>query len=403
MNRILLLLLVLPTLFFLGCDDDDDTTIDIDEPTTYAFVRDGASTVSYSGQTDRIGMATELISAMKDPSRTEEQLDNMFQNPDGVDPFADADLNASSKSVRSKTAASQDFYSSNTVEATAVKEDFDSWIAAQVAEVFPKWNELATPGQAGQIADGSSTRYVNGQGLEYDQMVNKSLIGALMGDQLMNNYLGVAVLDAGSNVEENDNGPVADGKNSTTMEHKWDEAYGYLYGGSANGEDPRPTVGDDDKFLNKYLGRVDGDTDFMGISEDIYGAFKLGRAAIVAGDYKVRDEQAAILREKVSEVIGVRAVYYLQAAKTAIEATPDALGGAFHDLSEAYGFIYSLQFTRKPNSDDPYFTRAQATGFIDTMLGDGANGLWDVTPATLQTLSEQIAAEFDFTVAQAAP
>ena len=185
------------------------------------------------------------------------------------------------------------------------------------------------------------------------------------------------------------------------MEHKWDEAYGYLYGTAANPADPNATLGDDDSFLNKYIARVEADEDFMGIADDIYNAFKLGRAAIVAGDYKLRDEQAEIIREKVSAIIGIRAVYYLQQAKLALETAPVNQGGVFHDLSEAYGFIYSLQFTRKPNTDAPYFTGSQVDAFLTDLLDDGANGLWDVTPETLQILSEQIAAEFDFTIEQA--
>jgi len=35
-------------------------------------------------------------------------------------------------------------------------------------------------------------------------------------------------------------------------------------------------------------------------------------------------------------------------------------------------------------------------------MNDGPNGLWDVTPSTLDAISEQIASRFSFTVAQAA-
>ena len=128
---------------------------------------------------------------------------------------------------------------------------------------------------------------------------------------------------------------------------------------------------------------------------------KLGRAAIVAKDYSVRNEQANILRELVSTVIGVRAVYYLQQGKNALDQPSPDFGGGFHDLSEGYGFIYSLQFTRQPNSDAPYFTKAEVDAFLVDLLDDGANGLWDVTPATLDAISAAIAERFDFTVEQA--
>ena len=183
------------------------------------------------------------------------------------------------------------------------------------------------------------------------------------------------------------------------MEHKWDEAYGYLFGASANPSSPLATLGTDDGFLNKYLGRLESDTDFAGIATTIYDAFKLGRAAIVAKNYIVRDQQAEIIREKISLIIGVRAVYYLQAGKNALEAND--FGGAFHDLSEGLGFVKSLQCTRKPNSIDPYFSKSESDGFVNSILG-GQNGLWNVSGSTLDQISEQIANEFGFTVEQAA-
>jgi hypothetical protein len=394
---------ILSILFIVSCSDDDNATPDIEVPATYSFNRDGQSTVSFSGQTTRILMAEELIAGLQDFSMTEATLLEMYSNEsaDGGDanPFSTNDLNESTKSIRSKVAASNDFFFANTADATAIKNTLGSYISLQVNDVFPAQNELASPGVPGQIADGSSTRYVNDFGVEYNQFVNKGLIGALMVDQMLNNYLSPGVLDAGTNVADNDAGTVVDGESYTNMEHKWDEAYGYIYGMATDLTNPNLTIGEDDNFLNKYTGRVEADEDFMGIAADIYDAFKLGRAAIVVGDYDVRDEQAEIIREKVSIIIGVRAVYYLQTGKAALAAGNQ--GTAFHDLSEGLGFIFSLQFTRKPNSNDPYFIKAEVDGFLADLLADGANGLWDVTPATLDAVSEAIADEFDFTIEQA--
>jgi hypothetical protein len=146
------------------------------------------------------------------------------------------------------------------------------------------------------------------------------------------------------------------------------------------------------------LYKVEGDSDFAGIADDIYNAFKLGRAAIVAKNYTVRDEQVEILREKISMIIGIRAVYYLQGGKSEI-ANGD-LPSAFHDLSEGFGFIYSLQFTRNPMTDAPYVSKSMVDGYIATLME--GNGFWDVTADTLDQMSEDIAAEFGFTVDQAA-
>jgi len=311
-------------------------------------------------------------------------------------------LNDATKNIKGKVAASRDYFSANSTVSAEIKNQFEEWMIAQIDEVFPNQNTLAEPGVPGQIADGTSTRFVNAQGLEYNQLVNKSLIGALTADQMLNNYLSVSILDEATNREDNTNGVLAEGANYTNMEHKWDEACGYLFGNSANKTNPLPTIGDDDIFLNKYLGRVEGDDDFAGVAERVFNAFKLGRAAIVAGAYDIRDEQAAIIREEVSNIIGIRAVYYLQQAKNGIDQPTPDYGAAFHDTSEGYGFIYSLQFTREPGTNSPYFSAQEVDAFLTDLLDDGVNGLWDVTPATLDTLSDAIAARFSFTVEQAA-
>jgi hypothetical protein len=381
-----------------GCKDDEP---EVNVPATYEFLRDGSSTVSYSGQTTRILMAEELATAMKDFGQSATNLQEIFANEDAtggdVNPFSDSDLNESTKSIRSKVAASNDLFSANTAEAATIKSQIDQWISAQVSEVFANEDELAEAGKAGQIADGTSTRYVSGKGLEYNQAVAKSLIGALMTDQILNNYLSPTVLDEANNIADNDAGVVVDGSTYTNMEHKWDEAYGYIFGNSSSSTNPLDDLGADN-FLNKYLSRVEEDTDFAGIAQEIYDAFKKGRAAIVSGAYNTRDKQADIIKEKISDVIGIRAVYYLQQGKKAIEA--ENFGAAFHDLSEGFGFVYSLRFTRDAGSNNSKFSGDEIESFTSQLLA--GNGFWDVTPATLDDISESIAAKFDFTIPQAA-
>ncbi|MBC3757809.1 DUF4856 domain-containing protein [Hyunsoonleella sp. SJ7] len=394
----LLIALIVSSTFFQSCDNEDDVTgpDTVNAPATYDFTRNGNSTVDFNGQTTRLLMGEEFITGLMDPAKTETQLDGMFTNVGGY--FSDSDLNDSSKSIRSKTAASADFFSANTTDANAIKAEFDSWIKAQVDEVFPNWNVDATEGVAGKLQEGggSTTRYINAKGLEYNQAINKGLIGALTVDQALNNYLSTTVLDAGTNIADNDTDTVADGKSYTNMEHKWDEAYGYVFGLNANPAKPNDDLGAD-SFLNKYIGRVENDPDFAGIADDIYQAFKLGRAAIVAKNYTIRDEQAEIIKEKISEIIGIRAVYYLQQGKLNL-GSDNAV--AFHDLSEGFGFIYSLQFTRKPGANAPYFIKAEVDGFIATLTA--GNGFWDITAEALDTMSDTIASKFNFTVAEAA-
>jgi len=409
MKKVILSSFVLASLVFTSCSNDDDTTggevTTVTAPETYAFENEsGESTVSFSGQTIRLRQGDEFVAALKDNTKTLAELEAMFAHSAGDADFDEEALNTASNQIRSKIGDSVDYFSSNATEAVEIQEDFDAWIAAQVNEVFPSWSVDAEAGVAGAIAEfGGTTRYVNAKGYEYDQLINKGLIGALTLDQIINDYTSPNLLDKDTFTADNTAGTVVEGKTYTQMEHYWDEGYGYLFGDEVDPASPA-FEGNVDSFLNKYLDRVDDDSDFDTFEEEVYEAFKLGRAAIVAADYDLRDEQIAIIKDRLSQVIGVRAVYYLKAGQAILES--DGLvdyGSAFHDISEGLGFIYSLRFTQKADSVEPYFTKAEVDAYIDDLVGSGStNGLWDADTATkLETIAEEIAAEFDFTVEEA--
>jgi len=392
---------ILGGLTLASCSSDDDLSTEkaeIEVPATYSFERNNTSTVSYSGQTTRIEMASEIFSNFLNfDGASEELLLDMFANENA--PFGSADLNQSSKSVKSKVAASKLYFSSNTVESAEIRNDFESYIEVQFNEVKENKDQLAEAGKAGQIAQGDKARYVNSKGLEMDQAFTKGLIGGLLVDQMLNNYLSQEVLDEADNRANNDAEVVNEGKAYTTMEHKWDEAYGYLYGDpSIPSKNPNAALSDnDDNLLFKYLAKVDNDEDFSGIAEEVFEAFKTGRAAIVAGDYELRDEQVEIIRTNISKIVAIRAVYYLKAGKE--QLANGEYGAAFHSLSEGYGFIYSLRFTHNPETGAPYISSNNVTQYLEDLME--GNGFWDVTPETLDTISEEIAAPFDFTVEEA--
>ncbi|PHS10375.1 MAG: DUF4856 domain-containing protein [Kordia sp.] len=388
MKKVILSFLALSTIAITSCSDDDNVIIPVVSthaktvsdinldgviaPVSYTFDRSGNSSVSFGGQTTRIKMAKELSSALKVSTNTEVQLDNMYADGTGFD---EAGLDTSGKKLRNKSGASLDFFDGE-VEGVAIKTYFDNLIKGQVDNVFVNWTTTAASGIAGQITDGSSTRYVNAKGIENNQVFAKGLIGALQLDQALNGYM--------SKVVNDDNATVSD--NHTTMEHHFDEAYGYLM----NSED--------DAFFSKYLTKVDSNPNFTGIESEIGQAFRIARQAIVDQKYAVRDQAIEVLRYQVSKAVAVRTIHYLQAGKAQI--APSTMGGAFHDLSEGMGFVYSLRFLRKSDVTDTYFTKAEVDGFLADM--EAGNGLWDVTSATLDGICNDIAAKFDFTMAQAA-
>ena len=369
MNTKLLYIITLSGLIFVSCsyDRNSDNLNHIDAPETYKFERNGLTTISYSGQTCRLTMAGEIYNAFKDTSKSIEDINNMFANGTGFS------VELCSKNIRSKTASSA-------TASSTVKPLFDAFIEETVNDVFPRWNSPASIGNSGYITESNGKkRYVNSKGLELDQAFIKGLIGGLCLDQITNNYLTVGKLDVGNNISDNNN-EVLDGDNNyTTMEHYWDEGFGYLYGLETDPENP--TYGDNgDILLNKYAGKVNGSDAGQVNMSAVYDAFIAGRTAIVNNDYVKRDLEAAKIKKALDEIIAIRAANYLEAGAEII-ANGDARPDAFHDLSEGYGFVLSLQFT-------DFFTNAEVEIFLDQLLeGDG---FWKVESSTLNTMAQQI-------------
>ena len=358
------------------------TTVTVNVPTPvapsdYDFNRKGISTVYYTGQSSRLKMAAALGSAMNSNASTKEQIKNMFDNGEG---FTDATLNGTGKKVGNKTGA----YGSATV-----KPIFDTWITDFVDNVIPAWNNDASKGVAGKYTDpgtGGRTVYINKQGKEYNQLFMKGLIGGMANDQIINGYLSQSKIDGVK--ANNDSGvfeytsPGSAEANVTKMEHYWDEGFGYLYGLD---DQTNPKLGaSGDVLLNKYLKKIEA-SDEPGIAKKIYDAFTLGRAAITAKNYTLRDEQAKIIKVELSKVIGYKAAYYMYSGGSNIDS--GKIANAMHALSEGYGFILSLQYTQKADGT-PYMTNAEVNALLAEL--DAGNGFWDHTKATLGVIGKKI-------------
>jgi len=376
-NIFYLSLLLMSPFVFNSCDkDDDDHDHDHDHdtvvaPETYSFERDGASTVSFSGQTCRVQMAKDIYDAMNsENAATVSEFLTMFNEGTGFDFAYTCGKNVGGKTAASPTASS------------TVKSQFEDMFTVLVDEVYPNWTSSASMGMAGQITTSSGSTYqVDGKGLEIDQAFIKGLIGAMVGDQMTNNYLTPSKLDGDGTT--NDTNGLGAGE-YTDMEHYWDEGYGYLYGynnehvGGADNNSIGPAEGNG-VLLNKYLKKVN-EGSHPGIANVIYDAFKLGRAAIVAGDYNLRDDQALIIKEHVDKIIAQKAVDYLSGGAETIESGAPR-EDTFHGLSEGYGFVLSLQFTS-------YFSNAEVNTMLDQMMA--GNGFWDISADDLNAMASQI-------------
>mgnify|MGYP001453463280 FL=1 len=378
-NLFYLSALFMSVLIFNSCDtDDDDHDHDHDHdtvvaPATYTFERDGSSTVSFSGQTCRLQMAKDIYDAMNSAdAATVSEFLTMFNEGTGFDFDYTCGKNVGGKTAASPTASS------------TVKSQFEDMFTVLVDEVYPNWTNSAEMGVAGQITTSSGSTYqVDSKGLEIDQAFIKGLMGAMVGDQMTNNYLTPSKLD-GDGTTNDTNGLGAG--DYTDMEHYWDEGYGYLYGynnehvGGSDNNANGPAEGTG-VLLNKYLKKLN-EGSHPGIADVIYDAFKLGRAAIVAGDYNLRDAQALIVKEHVDKIIAQKSIDYLSGGASTIESGAPR-EDTFHGLSEGYGFVMSLQFTN-------YFSNSEVNSMLDQMMA--GNGFWDISADDLNSMVTQIEA-----------
>jgi len=362
----------------VSCNNDTDPVNPIAEeiiaPNTYLFQRGGESTVSYGGQTARLDMAESLMAQLEIENVSSLDLETMFDEGTG---FTDEALNSSGKKLGNKTAAYGD-------ESVLIK--IRGFLTEYADVVSTSFNTDAAAGVAGSYSNPDRTVRVNGKGMELDQVFAKSLIGALVMDQVAYGYLSATKI--GDDVDNDATGLGAG--EYTKMEHHFDEGLGYVYGQE---DDITMAVAPEGNgvLFNKYLKKVNSDGgEEPGLATEIYNAFKLGRAAIVGNDSALRDAQAKIVKTKMSRVILHKAAYYLRGAADKLGATDVDYADYFHGLSEGYGFVLSLQFTY--NADGvSYFSHAEVAEMLSKL--EAGNGFWDITAEELNAMAAQIEAK----------
>ena len=342
-------------------DDDHDHDHDhctVDAPATYAFDYEGTSTVSYSGQAARLAKAKEVYDMMN------------------------ADLTVTSADITTLI----DDVNSKLVTKTAENDPNRAVIIGHLNNIFDTYAansaafEAGTPASEG-VAGLAGSYELDANGWEADQLYAKMLIGALCLEQVNYDYLTKMDVD---NTDRN----YSDGNVYTKREHYFDEAYGYVYGLDDNDADDAINNGLLlGKYLNKHTGSGEGSgNDWRG---DVYYAFVKGRQAVVEECQEVLDEQIAIINETLSKVVAWHAEDYLRDA--ALEQSTDPIS-YFHTVYEAWGFVYSLQFT-KMSDGTPLFTHTEVMDMIaDMENGDGSgNGAYGLDATILNDMADQIA------------
>ena len=331
-----------------------DPTSTYTVPSTYTFAN-----VNYTGQTQRLDMMAEMKAYMnsgntKGTVLLAQKLKDMYQNTNSA--FATATLNTSGKDIKSKVFS---------LDQGIFEAYIDNLSAASQSTVN------GSDGVAGVVVsstDASKKYLCDANGVEWTQVIEKGLMGALMYYQSVAVYLDEAKI--GNSV---DNTNVVAGQ-GTTMEHGWDEAFGYF-----GVPKDFPTVTNGIRFWGKYCN--DRNT-ILSSNAALMNAFLKGRAAISAKDYTTRDAQVAIVRNTWEKVIAATIISYVNSTK--LKITDDGIRN--HNLSEIKGFLMNLKYNPTKKISNTQLAN------LETVLG---TNFYTITLAQLDQIKDELSTIYE--------
>lgn len=380
-----------PDAGFLASSVDAIEDVDLGSftiPTSYDL--DGAfAPGAYNGQSRRLAQLQEIA----DSSRNEPIYWNLREAiaNENRDQFASADAQGNSD-IRTKI-DELNFDNGNTSVADRFAELADSLTQSSQAN----YTITASNGRAGMITTGSNKRHVSGNGLEYIQLLEKGLYGAMMYDQMVDDYLRPTQAGAENEAGNNESAAGADyAELGTDRQHRFDEVFGYLGANPDTYPNTANTSNGDGQFIANYT------FDFSDEIEDAFGiniaqslmdAFIFGRAVLKAGQGFGPDDEttnevyynAARSDIKLYTELGLAAAAYHYLNDAIADITDE---DKLHHLSEALAFIYALSF----NSEG----RLTATEAHQVLIALGWSGsdaslggvyeinLWEVTDSQMQ-------------------
>ena len=361
-NNKLLYLLSLVLMFSIGCEDEEAAADAeaYDPAGEYVFpsrLVEGASSVSYTGQVVRNMLHSDLKSltdlVTTGPNHgyvTYDLLNSYFAHDDSpsMQPSFVASPDAC-EAVYVNIATGKNL-SGKTADGSLRGWSIDATTAVQAWMQAIADNYAANPSGGKQVV-------TSADGLNYSQMINKTLYGAVAYDQAFG-YLSNYDESMPDNVD-----PKSEGGSYTVAEHKWDEAFGY-FGARRDFLNPAG-VGDCIDLTSEhnfgwasYATKRDNDTENIAyrngvmFKADIFNAFVEGRA-IIHNEGTV-DELAphmATIRTRFEQLCAANVVHYVHSVLDAMSDLTDA-SDAMSSESENYnkywsemrGFIISLQY-----------------------------------------------------------
>ena len=209
-KKTLALFSFLSLLAYTGCEDNDDdnTVTEIEVPVTFTFQSrfDDLSSVSYSGQVVRNLLINDIKTQMGTDagSKNPATLLSMMANDDA----SRAILSASGKStVQTKY---------HDISTSHLNDRLD----AVSSITIPGYDTDAKTLVVGMLNEAAASGKTRATGIRLDQMVQKTMWGAISYWQATSKYM--------TKIPNDDNSVAVSGKNYTEMEHHWDESFGYF-------------------------------------------------------------------------------------------------------------------------------------------------------------------------------
>lgn len=329
-------------------------------PNTYSFTDgSGNSTVSYSGQTDRLNQLREMVILMKSGNTSAvsaQDLKDMYAN---VGDNGNGNFSFSStKQLKNKCF---------TVDVNLFEEWMDSLALSSQSNGMQ-----ASNGQAGTLSTAAGSTYLfNANGVEYLQLVEKGLMGAVFMHQALNVYFGSGKMDVDNTTAEDP----ANGKYYTPMEHHFDEAFGYF---GVDTEFPLTVPSD---FWGKYCNSQDP---VLNCNADMMDNFLKGRAAISNDVLSDRDEAIQALRTEWEEISASQAIDYIDGA-IANFGSDDAK--FLHELAEAYAFAWNLRYA---STETRRLTPSEHAALMDQFK----TNFWDMSISDLNGIKTTIETKY---------
>lgn len=363
MNKIILTLSTALLLLGSGCKKVDPKASNYTVPETYNF-----SNANFSESVTRLNMLAELTTYIRTthsnttaPILDAQKLKDMYANINN--PFAASELNNSVLQLKNKTNNKLGF--SGILEAS-----FDDAVTASTNAATKPTETTAYDGFAGKLINGTRYILVDSLGVEYKEIAEKGIMGAVFYAEASNILAGIGGFD--NNTQTN---------GATAQEKAWDEAFGY-FGVPADFPSNLTGLKNWGSYCNTVSIALGGTPS---VNSTIMNAWIKGRAAISNKDNATRDAQRDIVLRNWEKVCAARFISYVNGAKTNI-AAPATF---HHNISEALGFINAFYYNPSKTISDQD---------LETLMGyfktNNTVNIYKVTTANLDNAINKMAVIF---------